>query len=85
MYPAFIKEAETEGNEAALISFRNANAVEKTHYDLYSQALAALEAGQDLTPASIYVCDVCGHTHVNGAPHKCPVCGAPKTKFKEVA
>jgi rubrerythrin len=85
MYPAFIKEAEAEGNKAALISFRNANAVEKTHYDLYSKALEALEAAQDLTPASIYVCDVCGHTHVGGAPDRCPVCGAPKTKFKVVA
>ncbi len=85
MYPAFIKEAEAEGNKAAVISFRNANTVEKTHYDLYSKALEALEAGSDLTPASIYVCDVCGHTHVGGAPDQCPVCGAPKSKFKEVA
>ena len=85
MYPAFIQEAEAEGNKAALISFRNANAVEKTHYDLYSQALEALDAGKDLNPAAIYVCDVCGHTHVGEAPDKCPVCGAPKTKFKEVA
>jgi rubrerythrin len=86
MYPAFIKEAEAEGNKAAVISFRNANAVEKTHHDLYCGALDSLEAGKDLPPASIYVCDVCGHTHVGGeAPDKCPVCGAPKTKFKEVA
>ena len=85
MYPAFIQEAEAEGNKAALISFRNANAVEKTHYELYSRALEAFEAGQDLAPAAIYVCDVCGHTHVGGAPDKCPVCGAPKAKFKEVA
>ena len=85
MYPGFIKEAEAEGNKAAVISFRNANAVEKTHYDLYSKALESLEAGKDLSPDSIYVCDVCGHTHVGGAPDKCPVCGAPKTKFKEVA
>ena len=86
MYPGFIKEAEAEGNKAAVISFRNANTVEKTHHDLYNGALEALEAGSDLTPASIYVCDVCGHTHVGSeAPEKCPVCGAPKAKFKEVA
>ena len=48
MYPGFIKEAEAEGNKAALISFRNANAVEKTHHDLYSKALETLEAGKDL-------------------------------------
>jgi hypothetical protein len=48
---------------------------------LYSQALESLQAGTDLTPAAIYVC---GHTHVGAAPDKGPVCGAPKTKFKEV-
>jgi rubrerythrin len=85
MYPAFIKEAETEGNKAALVSFRNANTVEKTHFDLYSQAMESLNAGQDLKPAAIYVCDVCGHTHVGEAPDKCPVCGAAKSKFKEVS
>jgi rubrerythrin len=84
MYPAFIQAAEAEGNKAALTSFRNANAVEKTHYDLYSKALESLRAGKDVTPAAIFVCDVCGHTHVGAAPDKCPVCGAAKSKFKEV-
>ena len=46
--------------------------------------MQALEAGKDLSPASIYVCDVCGHTAVGEAPDKCPVCGAAKSKFKEV-
>jgi rubrerythrin len=68
-----------------VVSFRNANAVEKTHFDLYSKALETLNTGKDLSPASIYVCDICGHTHVGEAPDKCPVCGAPKAKFKEVA
>lgn len=84
MYPAFIQEAEAEGHKAALVSFRNANAVEKTHFDLYTNALETLETGKDLAPAAIYVCDVCGHTHIGGAPDKCPVCGAPQSKFKEV-
>jgi rubrerythrin len=84
MYPAFIDVAEKDGNRAALVSFRNAIAVEKTHFDLYSCALDCLNAGKDLSPASIYVCDVCGHTAVGEAPDKCPVCRASKAKFKEV-
>jgi rubrerythrin len=84
MYPAFIVEAEAEGNKAAVISFRNANAVEKIHYVLYSHALETLSAGKDLPPAAIHVCDVCGNTVVGDAPDRCPVCGAPKAKFKEV-
>lgn len=85
MYPQFIKEAEAEGSKAAVISFRNANAVEEVHYGLYTEALETLAAGKDLPAASIHVCDVCGNTVVGEALDKCPVCGAPKAKFKEVA
>ena len=85
MYPEFIQQAEAEGNKAALISFRNANAVEEIHYHLYSEALRAVEAGQDLPAASIHVCDVCGNTVIGESPEKCPICGAPKARFEEVA
>lgn len=85
MYPKFIEVAETEGNKAALTSFRNANAVEEIHYNLYSKALEMLQAGKDLPAASIHVCDICGNTVEGDAPDRCPVCGAPKAKFKEVA
>jgi rubrerythrin len=85
MYPKFIELAEAEGNKAAVISFRNANAVEKIHYGLYSEAMATLAGGKDLPPAAIHVCDVCGNTVVGDAPEKCSVCGAAKTKFREVA
>jgi rubrerythrin len=85
MYPKFVQEAEAEGQRGALNSFRNAMAVERTHHGLYTEAVEALNAGKDLEPAAIYVCDVCGHTAVGAAPDKCPVCGAPKSKFKEVA
>ena len=30
----------------------------------------------------LYVCSVCGHVAFDGAPDKCPVCGAAKTAFK---
>jgi methylamine---glutamate N-methyltransferase subunit C len=85
MYPEFIKEAEAEGNKAALVSFRNANAVEEIHYNLYGEALEAFEAGNDLPATSIHVCDICGNTVAGDAPDKCHVCGAPGAKFTEVA
>lgn len=85
MYPAFIEQAEAEGNKAALVSFRNAMAVEEIHHNLYSEALKGLTDGSDLPVADIHVCDVCGNTVVGDAPDKCPVCGAPKTRFHEVA
>jgi rubrerythrin len=83
-YLAFAAKADAEGNRAAVASFRNANAVEKIHYDLYTEALETLAGGKDFPAAAIHVCDVCGNTVVGEAPDKCPVCGAPKTKFKEV-
>jgi rubrerythrin len=85
MYPEFVKEAEGEGNKAAVISFRNAMAVEEIHYNLYGQALEAAKAGRDLPEASIHVCEICGNTVIGGVPDKCPICGAPAGKFEEVS
>lgn len=84
MYPEFIAEAEKEDQKAALISFKNAMAVEKVHFDLYSQALGAIKDGKDLAAASIYVCEICGNTVVGEPEGACAVCGAPKTKFTVV-
>jgi rubrerythrin len=84
MYPGFLKEAEAEKNAGAAVSFRNALAVEKIHHDLYSEALESLKKGKDLAGQDIFVCEVCGNTVYGHAPDKCPVCGAPKTKFTKI-
>lgn len=84
MYPGFIEQAKAEGNEGAETSFYYANAVEKIHYSLYQKALSALEAGQKLSDEPYYVCQVCGNTVAGEAPETCPVCGAPRSKFKRV-
>jgi rubrerythrin len=84
MYPEFLAAAKAENHRAAMMSFENALAVEETHHGLYQQALASLKAGKDLAAAAIWVCSICGHTHVGNQPDKCPVCGAVKEKFAEV-
>ena len=85
MYPGFIAAAETEGNRAALNSFKNAAVVEETHYNMYSLALQAVQGGKDLPGSNIYVCEVCGHTHSGDeAPETCPVCGAKRNRFFNV-
>lgn len=84
MYPKFVAEAEAEKQAAALVSFRNAMAVEKIHHSLYSDALAAVEQGKDLPATAVYVCSVCGNTVYGAAPDKCPICGVPKARFVEV-
>lgn len=81
MYPGFLKEAAAEGNKPAETTFKSANAVEKIHHELYTQALNAVNAAKDLPPSEIHVCSVCGNTVIGEAPDRCPVCGAPKNKF----
>ncbi len=84
MYPKFIEEAEAEGNDAALRSFRFALAVEEIHHGLYEKALEAVKGGGDLAGTPIHVCPVCGNTFKGETPDKCPVCNVPKEKFFEV-
>ena len=84
MYPGFIKQAETEGEEKARDSFDMANKVEQIHHRLFQAALGMLEKGQSMEEKPFYVCQVCGNTVEGEAPEKCPVCGAPKRMFKQV-
>lgn len=84
MYPEFIQKAEAEGESKARTSFNLANQVEKVHHGLFKAALDMLEKKQALEDKTFYVCQVCGYTVEGEAPDKCPICGAPKEKFKPV-
>ena len=42
MYPPFVEDAVAEGNKRAKTSFEWALAVEKTHEELYREALACI-------------------------------------------
>ncbi len=81
MYPKFIEEARAEENNVALMSFKNAMAVEQVHYSLYLHAMEKVKQGEDMSARKIYVCAVCGNTVLGEAPEKCPVCRAPRGKF----
>ncbi len=83
MYPAFIKDAEAEGDTKALRSFSWANEVEKVHEMLYKDALETL--GKPGETYDYYICPFCGYTHARVAPEKCPVCGAPASKFERIS
>jgi rubrerythrin len=84
MYPPFIEEAKAEENKRAQVTFEYANEVEQIHYGLFEKALKALDAGQQLKDEPYFVCPVCGNTVAGKAPDKCPICGAPGSKFKRV-
>jgi len=85
MYPEFIKDAEAEEFKRALNSFRWAMEVEKVHEALYTKALQALEARQDVPEVEYYVCPVCGFTHEGPLEGKCPVCGTPAERFERMS
>jgi len=81
MYPQMIADAEAEGNQSALRSFKYANEVEKVHAELYKKALESLGSNESV---DYYVCSVCGYTAEGKAPDTCPVCGSPAEKFKKI-
>jgi len=83
MYPAFIKDAEAEGDAKALKTFSYANEVEKIHEVLYREMLDSL--GKTGEEYDYYICPVCGYTEKRGAPEKCPVCGAPGARFERIS
>ena len=83
MYPEFIKDAEAENNSKALRSFKYAMDVEIEHEALYQQALNTL--GNNDESYDYYICPICGHTHPRNAPEKCPVCGAPASRFIKIS
>jgi len=84
MYPEFIEDAKTDGNESAERSFNYANDVEKVHHKLFKKALELLENGKDLEDKPMYVCAVCGYTHEGDPPDTCPVCNSPKKVFNKI-
>ncbi len=84
MYPNFIRQAESESDKAAQSTFNLANKVEEIHADLYDKALQAIKSGKSMKDAPYYVCQGCGYTAEGAAPERCPVCGAPMSRFKKV-
>jgi rubrerythrin len=84
MYPDFIEQAKKENNKAATGSFDLANKVEQVHHKLFQATLKNLEAGKSFKDAPYYVCQTCGNTVEGEAPERCPICGAPRSRFKKI-
>lgn len=84
MYPVYIDQAEQENNERAQRSFEWANEVEQIHYKHFEAVLKALKDGTQLKEEPYFVCQTCGNTVPGLAPETCPVCGAPRNRFKQI-
>ncbi len=83
MYPVYLNAAEFQNEKGAQRSFHFALEAEKIHADLFAQAQNAAKEGKDMELKSVYICPVCGHTVLDGAPDNCPVCGAKKDMYKK--
>jgi rubrerythrin len=81
-YPEFIKEANEEGNAAVAKVFTYSRDVEAVHAKLYKKALEHMIQDKD---TDYYVCTVCGYVADGELPDECPICGAPKEKFRHIS
>ena len=78
-YGEFVKQAEAEGNRAAVLHFSQSKDVEETHAKLYKEAMGHILEERETT---YYVCRVCGYIADGILPEMCPVCGAKRDQFK---
>lgn len=83
MYPAYNAIAELQSEPEAKRSIHFALEAEKIHSAMYQKAKQSVESGNDVEIGDIYICQVCGHTVEGSAPDRCPICGAPREKFKK--
>ena len=80
-YPKFIREAEEEGEQAAVVTFQDARDVEERHAELYKRALGAMLRDER---HDYHVCQVCGYVAEREPPDECPVCGAKRKHFEAI-
>ena len=82
MYAAYLEIADLQNERGARRSMRYAVEAEKIHADMYEDAKAAAEAGDDIQMGEVYTCPKCGFTHIGDPPERCPVCKLKSEKFK---
>lgn len=80
-YPEFINDAEEEGESLAATFFSHARDAESFHAKLYDRAITSVIRAE---VKAYHVCQVCGYVTDKKIPEKCPVCGAPREKFKTI-
>ncbi len=82
MYPAYHAVAELQGEKGAMRSNRYALEAEKIHAAMYAKAREQALAGEDAKVGKVHVCAVCGYTVEDATPERCPICQAPRAKFR---
>ena len=85
MYPDFIKVANQERANLALISFNYAYQTEKKHKAMYEKALKSMTTKNEKSLPNLYmVCTTCGNTYEGEAPERCGISMTPKERFVRI-
>ena len=82
MYAAYLVTAEAQQEKGALRTMNYAIEAEKIHAEMYADAKKLAEAGKDIEIGQVYICPICGFTHIGEPPERCPVCNTKKDRFK---
>jgi rubrerythrin len=83
MYPPMVEQAKAEGHKAKTM-LGWANEAEKVHAKLFREALDAMKSGKDLSQMDVFLCPVCGDVEFGLPPDKCPICGAPGSRYQKI-
>ncbi len=82
MYPDFLKKAQEEKMQLALISLNYAYKTEMKHKEMYKKAIEALKSGNEKSLPEVYsVCSTCGNTYDSKAPERCGISMTPQERF----
>lgn len=83
MYPVYLNAAEMQGEKDAVRSFHYALEAEKIHVDMFSQAreYALKEKDMPIGGDKVYICPICGFTHIGEHKDACPVCHCKSELF----
>ena len=75
-YGKLLHEAEQLGSRALITGFGHGAEIDRLNLELY-RTLGDRPADTDY-----YVCDFCGYIATDAPPEKCPICTAPRNRFK---
>jgi rubrerythrin len=82
MYAAYLAVAREQNEKGAQRSMTYAIEAEKIHAEMYADAKKTAEAGQDIEIGQVWICPVCGFTHIGEPPARCPVCNSKSDRFR---
>lgn len=83
MYPALFELSGMMNEVEAQIGFHGAQQTESIHAGLLARAQESMDAKKDVIVAEVHICKSCGFTLEGSPPPSCPICGMPKSNFKE--